>query len=152
MTTATSSSSDRYDHAREALAHYTDLLDRIGDGKDVREQDETEAARDCAEALRALITPPATEWTAEQTALYLADKHGVLSSPVAVALATEAVHAGIQAAWESWEPENAPGRIVATMEQYGNVCNVIDRAKNDDRSEDTDYYASAVLDVLGVAL
>lgn len=35
-------------------------------------------------------------------------------------------------------------------EQYNAICEVIDRAKMDDRSEDTDVYASGILEALGM--
>ena len=38
-----------------------------------------------------------------------------------------------------------------THDQYAALCDVIDRAKNDDRSEDTDVYAGAALDALGLS-
>lgn len=37
-----------------------------------------------------------------------------------------------------------------TPEQYDALCTVVDRAKNDDRSEDTDTYADAILAELGL--
>lgn len=36
-----------------------------------------------------------------------------------------------------------------TMSQYEAICAVIDRAKNDDESLDTDEYAGAILEALG---
>jgi hypothetical protein len=40
----------------------------------------------------------------------------------------------------------------ASWDQYAAVCTVIDQAKNDDRSRDTDEYASEILAALAVAL
>ncbi|QNJ55581.1 hypothetical protein SEA_PHINKY_90 [Microbacterium phage Phinky] len=39
-----------------------------------------------------------------------------------------------------------------TQAQYDKVCEAIDSAKNDDRSLDTDEYASIVLDALGITV
>lgn len=94
------SSSDRYEAARKALEAY----DR---GPHLR------AVERVADALRALIEPSATGETPEQIAGTIADKYLLdtlaYTNPDVLAAITAAVHAGIQAAWESWEPENAPG-------------------------------------------
>jgi len=39
-------------------------------------------------------------------------------------------------------------RRIVTDEQYDSLCDVIDRAKNDDRSLDTDEYAAEALRAL----
>lgn len=39
-----------------------------------------------------------------------------------------------------------------TQAQYDKICEAIDSAKNDDRSLDTDEYASTVLDALGITI
>lgn len=152
--TAATSASDRYDEARAALAQ----LERAypeGIGRGVTEQR-------AMNALRALIDPPATEETPEQIAHRLLATTALPKIGETIACTelekitgeaiTRAVHAGIQAAWDSWEAENAPGVRVATRDEYTAVCDVIDAVKTDDRSEDTDLYAGRILDALGVHL
>ena len=45
-----------------------------------------------------------------------------------------------------------PEARTVSQTEYSNLCDVIDRAKNDDRSDDTDAYASGVLAALGLSL
>jgi hypothetical protein len=40
----------------------------------------------------------------------------------------------------------------ASWDQYAAVCTVVDQAKNDDRSRDTDEYASEILAALAVTM
>lgn len=115
MSTATSSS-DRYAEARAALVEY----DAYCASKGVEPKG---YAASLTSALRALITPPATEETPEAIAQRI--MRPVMDQSIAHAasrmpgLIESAVRAGIQAAWESWEPENAPGivdtRVMAPM-------------------------------------
>lgn len=104
MTTATSSS-DRYAEARAVLADFdtyalnellTHFEDKLGD------------------TLRALIEPPATDEPPEQIISDLFRRTWGMGLREALTLA---VHAGIDAAWTSWEPENAPG-VVDTRETF----------------------------------
>lgn len=98
------SASDRIEAAREALANYDQTAETYRDG----------LGYSLADALRALITPPATSETEEDVAERIVTafpspyapsvgySHGEL-----VELAITAYRAGIQSAHESWEPEVA---------------------------------------------
>ncbi len=123
MSTATSSS-DRIEAAREALKLMRARQAHTVPG-DCRECDDLDIYID---AIRALIEPPATDeaMDAEQTqaiynrAYYKHEKIGSTAAETehAHAAAREALYqAGIQAAWESWEPESAPGMPSGSLEQ-----------------------------------
>lgn len=98
------SSSDRIEAARKALADWDSTSPTYQDG----------LASGLAEALRALIESPATMESPEQIA-----ERVMYSEPVPHdrTLAewrqkiAEGVQAGIQAAWQSWEPETTPAVI-----------------------------------------
>ncbi|MEV5068910.1 hypothetical protein MRBLMI12_000466 [Microbacterium sp. LMI12-1-1.1] len=117
MSTATSAS-DRYEAARDALDNY--------DGCPREMRDEF-APHDLADALRGLITPPATDETPQQIAARVRDRQdspswepdraGRYTVQQVTLMMRAAVEAGIQAAWESWEPENAPGVDSGSLEQ-----------------------------------
>ncbi|UOE45940.1 hypothetical protein [Agromyces larvae] len=107
MTTATSYTA-RMDAARAALAGYDEAA-KAG-------TPHFRHASRIAAALRALIEPPATDENAEAVAVrvaldyskrepFRAARLAEVSSSVKQ-IATAAVHAGIQAAWESWEPDD----------------------------------------------
>lgn len=112
MTTATSSS-DRYEAARAALTEYRgpDVYTVHSDNPSER-YDVLDAAEVLAAALRSLIEPPATEETAGEIANRLvstyewpySERREFRADELAEVL-EEAVHAGIQAAHESWEPD-----------------------------------------------
>lgn len=120
MSTATSSS-DRYAKAQGALAKYDAACAEPDDDPGYFKR--TDAAIDLVEPLRALINPPATLETPGE----IADRcmthrgHGpdrfgygeayTMRPVTARRIALEAAEAGIQAAWESWEPEDAPGLV-----------------------------------------
>ncbi|WP_137878676.1 hypothetical protein [Microbacterium sp. 4NA327F11] len=111
------------------------------------------------EAFRALLEPPAVEETPYEVASKIGRAitddlvtGGLSPRGIADIAALAGYNASIQAAWESWVPENAPGVRVATRDEYTAVCDVIDAVKTDDRSEDTDLYAGRILDALGVHL
>lgn len=104
--TAATPASDRYAAAQKALAAYD--ADPTGRARE-------NALHDCVGALRALITPPATEETAEQIADDVMDEFAARTLPSdTVASAAQiirgsledAVRAGIQAAWESWQSDD----------------------------------------------
>jgi hypothetical protein len=101
------SSSDRYDAARKVLQRF----DKIGTADDP-DAELMESAHLMAHILHTLIEPPATKETPEQIARSVIDSHVVPGagsvSPMTRDLMTAAVKAGIQAAWESREPENSP--------------------------------------------
>lgn len=42
-------------------------------------------------------------------------------------------------------------KTVITREEYGKLCDVIDRVKTDERSLDTDQYAGAIMEALGLS-
>lgn len=122
MTTNGTSSSDRYEAARKALA--------IFDAPHPDDEHAIATARVTA-ALRALVEPPATLQTPEQIAeafaadllnrgtvevlggfpLVKAGDGGKRWNIVYGEAHRQGVLAGIQAAWESWEPESAPGLV-----------------------------------------
>ena len=118
-TTHATSASERYDAARKALAAFDDFnIEVIGDdGYELIGSVERSAW--VIKRLRALIEPPATVETPEQMAeawrknLYQQGTINVLGNKPWRELCAEAyrqgIRAGILAAWESWEPENAPG-------------------------------------------
>lgn len=93
--TATSSS-DRIAAAREAL----NATQRGNSARGIAEANKHIA--DLSAALRALIEPPAIEESVPDIVeRVLGESRGVRPT------VTRAVEAGIQAAWESWEPETA---------------------------------------------
>lgn len=109
---AATSASDRYDAARAALAQADEAMTRAHEPVHVGRLVAT---------LRALVEHPSTEQTIDQIAARievrldmstLADysMDALSRSDISTAL-RDAVHAGIQAAWEDWEPENAPGMV-----------------------------------------
>ena len=111
MTDATSAS-DRYDEARRALAEWDSTSAAYSDALGPR----------LATALRSLIEPPATDEMPDLHDVYsrahrraLPNEDGPYSAADldrAGSAGLEAVYlTGIQAAWNSWEPENAPGLI-----------------------------------------
>lgn len=117
--TATSSS-DRYEAAHKALAQYDEnerdyhaLPEREQEGRNYEDYEDNKlaAADSLAEALRALIEPPTTnEEPHEVAARVLAQAQYRLDADAearVLGLMTSAVVAGIQAAWNSWEPETA---------------------------------------------
>ena len=97
------SASERYDEAREALIFYDGNPSSIS------------ARMRIVGALRALIEPPATVETPEQIAQRVTEEWAGRRDEVILGRRdfereiAAAVRAGILAAWESWEPENAPG-------------------------------------------
>jgi len=97
--------SDRVETAQWAIRAYEKI-----DGWTAPE-DRDERYSDLAEALRAMIEPAPTFGTpAEVAAGIMATRHikdyqSVSGSEVRQML-TEAVEAGIQAAWQSWEPDD----------------------------------------------
>jgi len=100
---AATSASDRLRGAREALAEY--------DAKDYMDS-ATETAENFAELLRELVTPADIIESPKQIAARLYQEARLPLRPTGGAirdLLATAVHAGIDAAWCSWEPENAPG-------------------------------------------
>lgn len=107
------SASDRYEKAREVIA-WLDDIDSSGLGLSGAE----DAAR---AALRALIEAPDICENPEVIAGRIADSVVVRTIPAAVMrtvahgyaerAALAGFHAGMQAALESWEPENAPGMV-----------------------------------------
>jgi hypothetical protein len=102
------SSSDRHDAARKVLQ----CFDKIGTADDP-DAELMESAHLMAHILHTLIEPPATKETPEQIAHTLLTSRDLqderLDAADVLAVTTAAVKAGIQAAWESWEPENSPG-------------------------------------------
>jgi hypothetical protein len=111
------SSSDRHDAARKVLQRF----DKIGTADDP-DAELMESAHLMAHILHTLIEPPATKETPEQiadTAFKLSHiasgglrfHHSstyMIEHDTLKRMMVEAVQAGIQAAWESWEPENSP--------------------------------------------
>lgn len=97
MMTSASSSSDRVEAARKALARY-DEHNEPRSMNDARMQ-----AYGLASALRALIEPPATLETPEEIAERILMVYSNILTPVQ--LMTTAVRSGIDAAWGSWEPD-----------------------------------------------
>lgn len=123
--TAATSASDRYDRARAALLAFTNATPDNG----CNDFDRYRLALELADATRALIEAPETASLSDEetqrvynTAYEAAMPEGIAwrgtEFETAHAAARRAlVNAGIQAAWESWEPENAPG-MVDTRETY----------------------------------
>ena len=123
MATATSAS-DRIEAARA-------VIERMDRAHKMTCSDPSDASRttlysEARDALRALITPPATDETPQQIAARIRDREG---SPTwepdragrytiqqVTLMMREAVEAGIQAAHEDWEPENAPGVDSGSLE------------------------------------
>lgn len=120
------STSDRYEAARKALADfdaneeaYHELPDGEQEGRNYEryEDSKLDAADSLADALRAIIEPAATLEPPEQIAERI-----LYSEPVSHDRTltewrrkiAEGVQAGIQAAWNSWEPETAPCQITDT--------------------------------------
>lgn len=113
--TATSSS-DRIQAAREALRTYDALCEEPDN--DPGFHDRIDALVEASDALRALIEPPATEEGPKEIAERIVREWmdaEIANNPASTApfdatkdldtLLTKAVVAGIQAAWESWEPD-----------------------------------------------
>lgn len=107
------SASDRYEAARAALAEY----DEHTEPRSISDQRRREYR--LASALRALIDPATTapRSSADLDEIYVAAGRAIPRTnswtPRMSHLAgLEAVHqSGIQASWEDWEPENAPGMV-----------------------------------------
>jgi hypothetical protein len=103
------SSSDRHDAARKVLQRF----DKIGTADDP-DAELMESAHLMAHILHTLIEPPATEETASEVADHIIETRHLADSREEWETAelhdhlVAAVNAGIQAAWESWEPENSP--------------------------------------------
>lgn len=113
------SASDRYERARAALASY-DAIEGYGDSA---HHERVVAAIDALDALRMLTEVPDVVSPSDEDAQRIYDAaftavmpagmiwHGVPFENAHAAARRALVNAGIQAAWESWEPENAPGMV-----------------------------------------
>lgn len=123
------SSSDRYAKAREAAAGLDAVIHRL----DIDPYDHNHRVRAirARSALLSLITPPPTLESPEQIAERIILERGLSSSREEWEIEelrehlSVAVHAGIDAAWESWEPEtgaaaqgDTPEGWPMTLEEY----------------------------------
>lgn len=97
--TEQTSASDRYEAARKALAEY--------DTEKTKRYPYTAASESMATALRALITPPGIHESEEQIVQRVLNETPDGANFNEVDAIRMAVHAGIQSAHESWEPEVA---------------------------------------------
>jgi len=108
MTHTATSASERYEKARAILARY----DAIDSDDDPGYHDRVDAAIDGLGALRAFIEPAATDESVNEIADRLSGTVGYHDGQVMFGnvdvrnLLTRAVLAGIQAAWNSWEPDD----------------------------------------------
>ncbi|MDF2990273.1 MAG: hypothetical protein K0S37_787 [Microbacterium sp.] len=132
MSTATSAS-DRYEAARNALSEVTGRLTRTRLGTlAARETDADLIAMEKAmRALRALIEPAAVNETPEQIADRVTRQYEPKSF---IGLGEALVQAGIQAGWNDWEPENAPGLPSGTLEQLAADAEELLEFPNPDKS------------------
>lgn len=97
------SASDRIKAAQEALANFTARTAALDSTV------ETSMERSLADALRALITPPAVGESEEVIVQRVLSTYQVTDEdlPLMQVLAKESIRAGVQAAHETWEPEVA---------------------------------------------
>jgi len=109
------SASDRQDAARKALEAYDKAGPTCYKSNDTvagESYNALDALAAMADVLRDLTTPPVTIETPEQIAMRV--YMGIHSFPAIVDgdimrdLIKRGIEAGIQAAWESWEPESVP--------------------------------------------
>lgn len=98
------SSSDRYDAARKALAAFENATPANGKN----DNDRYVLAKEMAAALRALLEAPAVEETPESFAKALRGKwiNDDNDDRNVRDLLAVAYRAGIQAAWSTWEPDD----------------------------------------------
>lgn len=156
------SSSNRYAEAREALRRYEIIGDRVPEDTDEvleREYDLDQQAHVVVRALRALIEPSATDEGVDEMVesfrrrLYLqgtietlggfplekAGDGGARWDALYGEAYRQGVQAGIQAAWESWEPETAPGVPGGTLEQIAtDADSVLEAIEASTDAEDMD--------------
>lgn len=146
------SASDRYDAARDALAQADEAMARAHEPVHVGR---------LIEALRALVEHPETHASPDQIAKRIEARldmsvledysmDSLSRSDVGTAI-LEAVHAGINVAWQSWEPADHPGGSVDKWELSRALDALrvarVARANGEENVEDLDSAMDALLSI-----
>lgn len=110
-TTHATSYSERFEAARLALAAHDDPSIAVTGADGFPLIGSVERAEWVIAQMRALAEPPATDEGPDQIAAGVLDRYdsGKLSPETVSDMLVLAVNAGIQAAWESWEPDSSFG-------------------------------------------